>query len=180
MSNDPAPATPPEADPPPSRLPALKQGSTQKAGEESEKGREGLYSAAGTVLVIAIGIGIGLWNARQDAQEEKPPIVPVKINAVGPKPLGIQSERARALIKQSITKAAEVRSQEEAASVRELLTTTEKFAKVAAPDLLPEVQQAQRDLAAREPNLPKLAKKATEGEPEQDIPTAPPPREVNQ
>jgi hypothetical protein len=66
--------------------------------------------------------------------------------------------------------------------MRKLLTSAEKLAKTAAPDLVPEVQQAQRDLEARAPNLPKRAdqakKAAPPGEPKEDAPLAPPPRAV--
>lgn len=177
MSNEPAPATPPEPNPPPSRLPAFKQGTTQQTGE-SKEGSGGLYSAIGTVALIAVGIGWGLWDARQEAQQQQPIVLP-KVEPVVPKVPVFKAEQTRSLIKLTIARVATVQSQEEAASVRDQLISAEKLAKLAAPDLLPEVQQAQRDLAAREPNLPKLAKAKPIEDDEPDVPVAPPPRPVN-
>jgi hypothetical protein len=180
MSNEPAPPTPPAADPPKAPLPVLKQGSTQQAGEEAQTGRGALYSAAGTVALIAIGVGWGLWSAREEAKEEQPAIAPVKIDMPALKQrVGVQNEPARVSIKNTIARSTKASTQEDCEGMRKLLASAEKLAKTVAPDLVPEVQQAQRDLEARAPNLPNradLAKKpAVPGEPTQ---IAPPPREV--
>lgn len=179
MSNDPTSTTPP-GDNPPTSLPELKKSVPQKAEEESDDSGGGLLSGVVTVVMIVVGIGFALWDKKEEAKQEPRPIVLPKLNAPALKLAVDKSDSTRSLVKKAIDRSAKVSTQEECETVRKMLTSAANISKMAAPDLLPEVERAQRDLTAREPTLPKLADKLKAGsEPGQRVPIAPPPREVN-
>ncbi len=181
MSNDPDPAPVPSV-PPPAPMPELKRALPPKDEAKPSEGRGALYSAGVTVLMIAIGIGAALWNAKPAAPDPQPqPAVPkVDLDRLALRELERQgkTEPARTAIKNATALAAKVRFQEDAERVQKLLIETEKLAKKAAPDLLADVQQAQRDLelGLQQNRFPK---RPDPERPKADaVPVAPPPREV--
>lgn len=178
MSTEPDPAPAPDSVPPPAPGPQpgppdLKRGSQRGAEEQKGEGA----SWAGGIIAVLLAVGGGLFAFFEKRDERPvPPIVMPKLDLDrGAKRAG--DEQVRQTIRTGVALAKKAESREDAETLVTLLADTERLAKVAAPELLPEVQQARRDLEQRlqQDRFPRPSAPRAKADP---LPVAPPPRAV--